>query len=161
MTDGVLTAVRSLLAARGVPFEEIEHEEVRTARQAAAARGMALEQGAKSLLLKVDDRFAVFVLGGGSELRSRLLRRHLGAHRTRFADRDELLALTGVEPGAMPPFGRPIFDLPLYADTRLAEQERIGFTAGSRTRSFVVATRDWLDVARPDVFRFAGEGSFE
>ena len=61
MSVDVLSAVRARLTAREVPFEEIEHGEVRTAEEAAAARGLPLEQGAKSLVFKIDDRFVSVV----------------------------------------------------------------------------------------------------
>lgn len=150
----VLAAIRAHLSKCGVPFEEVEHASVRTAAEAAAVRGWPLERGAKALVFKVDGRFGVFVMSGDRSLASRLVRRHLGASRTRFATREELARLTGVEPGAVPPFGRPIFDLPLYADPSVLEQEEIGFTAGVRTRSILIASADWRRAAEPELFRF-------
>lgn len=155
MSRRILDAVRAHLEAAGVPFEELEHAEVRTSAEAAAARGWPLERGAKALVFKVDGRFGVYVMSGSRSMHSRLVRRHLGASRTRFATPEELDRLTGVEPGAVPPFGRPIFDLPLYADPSVLEQERIGFTAGVRTRSILMSSADWQRVARPRIFTFA------
>lgn len=154
MSRLVLAAVRAYLADCGVPFEELEHAEVRTAEEAAAARGWPLERGAKSLVFKVDGRFGVYVMSGSRRLQSRLVRRHLGASRTRFATADELARLTELEPGAVPPFGRPIFDLPLYADPSVIEQERIGFTAGVRTLSILMSSADWRAAAQPEIFAF-------
>ncbi len=154
MSRRVLEAVRTLLTDSGVPFEELEHAEVRTSEEAAAARGWPLERGAKALVFKVDGRFGVYVMSGSRSMQSRLVRHHLKARRTRFATPEELAELTGVEPGAVPPFGRPIFDLPLYADPSVLEQQKIGFTAGVRTLSILMASADWRAVARPEVFTF-------
>jgi len=49
----------------------------------------------------------------------------------RFASREELLELTGLVPGSVPPFGRPILPFPLYVDTGIAANDRIAFNAGS------------------------------
>ncbi len=157
MSRTVLEAIRAYLAASGVAFEELEHVEVRTSAEAAAARGWPLERGAKALVFKVDGEFGVYVLSGSRSLHSRLLRRHRGARRTRFATAEELFRLTGVEPGAVPPFGRPIFDLPLYADPSLLTEQRIGFTPGLRTRSILMSSADWRAVARPEIFPFSRE----
>jgi Ala-tRNA(Pro) deacylase len=155
MSEAVLRAIREHLAGSGVAFEEFEHREVRTAEEAAAVRGWPLDRGAKSILFKVDGAFGIYVMSGGRAMHSRLVRRHLGASRTRFANAEELAALTGVLPGAVPPFGRPIFDLPLYADPSLFEQERIGFTAGVRTVSILLRSEDWRRAAAPEVFPFS------
>lgn len=155
MSQSVLTAIRRHLTRSGVSFEEFEHREVRTAEEAAAVRGWPIDRGAKSLLFKADGVFGIYVMSGGRAMHSRLVRRHLGASRTRFANAEELASLTGVLPGAVPPFGRPIFDLPLYADPSLFEQDRIGFTAGVRTVSILLGSRDWLRAAAPEVFEFS------
>lgn len=155
MSELVLQSVRALLSERGVDFDELEHAAVKTSAEAAAARGMSTAQGAKSLLFKVDDWFGVFVLAGDRSLHSLLLRRRFGARRTRFANPEELDRLAGVQPGAMPPFGRPIFELPLYAEPSVLEPERIGFTAGLRTRSILLASADWRAAAEPEIFPFA------
>ena len=157
MDRRILDTVRALLGERGVAFEEIEHPEVRTAAEAAAARGWPRERGAKALVFKVDGRFGVYVMSGSRRMRSRLVRRHQRARRTRFATEPELARLTGVEPGAVPPFGRPIFDLPLYADPSVLVPERIGFTAGLRTVSILLSSADWRAVARPEIFTFTTE----
>lgn len=153
----VVTAVRALLAAAGAPYEVVEHAEVRTAGEAAAVRGMALEQGAKSILLKIDDRFGLFVMSAARAIASRHVRRHLGISRSRFATAAELARLTGVEPGGLPPFGRPIFDLPLYADPSVLEPTLIAFTAGVRDRSILMSSADWQTVAVPEIFTFTRE----
>ena len=49
----------------------------------------------------------------------------------------------------MPPFGRPVFDLPLYVDAVTAEQALIAFTLADHEKSAIMATADWLDVVQP------------
>ena len=151
----VLAAVRRLLDGAGVVYEEGRHEPVRTAADAAAARGCPIEIGAKSIVLKTDDTFRLFVLSGDAVLRSRLIRKHLGVRRTRFATAAELRRLTGLAPGAVPPFGRPVLPLELYVDRDLLGQPRIAFTPGVHTVSIIMATEDYRRIAAPRVFPFA------
>lgn len=151
----VADAIRDLLAAADVAYQEIVHPPVRTAREAARARSTPLAMGAKSIVLKADDRFRLLVLPAAHQLTAAGLRRALGVRRTRFASRAELAELTGLVPGTVPPFGEPILPLPLYADAALLELDRIAFTPGVADLSFVVATAGWRRVARPEVAVFA------
>jgi Ala-tRNA(Pro) deacylase len=153
----VLERIRELLDSRAVDYRVVEHGPTRTSEESARARGEALRLGGKALMLRVDGEFHLLVLSAASKLDSRAVKRHLGAKKTRFATQDELLALTGLEPGAVPPFGEPILTLPLHVDEALCANPRIAFNAGSLTTSIVMAMPDYLTVAAPDVFRFAIE----
>lgn len=155
MAEDFLAAIRRLLAENGCTATEIEHPEVRTAEEAARVRGTPLEMGAKSILFKADGIFRIFTLSAARELRSRLIRKELGVRRTRFATAEELFQLTGLAPGAVPPFGEPILPFELVADPSLLAHERIAFTPGVRDRSMIMATADWLAVARPRVLAFS------
>src|SRR5262249_54051435 len=101
----------------------------------------------------------LFVLSAARSLESAALKRHFGVKKTRFADRDELLKLTGLVPGSVPPFGRPILPLDLYADPSVLSNEVIAFNAGSLTDSIVMAVGDWQRVANPTVIEFAAVSS--
>ncbi len=151
----VLQRIVDLLDGEGCPFEVIEHGAVSTAEEAAAARATPLEEGAKSILLKYDGEFGIFVLSAALQVRSALIRRGLKVRRTRFAYRQELLAMTGLEPGSVPPFGEPVLSLPLFADPSIDRRQYMVFTAGSRTTSVRMPTADYRRIARPRMFPFA------
>ena len=119
-------------------------------------RGEPLEVGAKALVMKTGQGFGVFVLPADRKVDSGAIKRHLGIKALRFATPEELLALTGLIPGSVPPFGQPILPMPLYADEQVGvAAARIAFNAGSLTRSFVVGTADWRRVAQPRQLSFA------
>lgn len=157
----VLASIRRLLDEAAVDYDEAEHAPVTTAEEAAAARGCPIEIGAKSIVLKTDEVFRLFVLSGGAALRSRLIRKRLGARRTRFATAEELRQLTSLAPGAVPPFGRPILPLELFADPGLLEHERIAFTPGVHTVSIIMLSADYRRLAAPQVFVFSRNMSEE
>jgi Ala-tRNA(Pro) deacylase len=156
MSEQILHAIQRLLGTREIPFSEVHHSAVFTAEEAAAARDRPLEIGAKSIVMKTDDVFRLFVMSGAAAMRSRLIRRHLGVSRTRFASARELVELTGVEPGAVPPFGEPILPLEIYADPGLLAHEQIAFTPGVHTVSILMRADDWVRVAQPALFAFTG-----
>ena len=153
----VFQRIRELLDSRGIDYRVVEHGPTRTSEESAQARGEPLRVGGKALVLSVDGELRLLVLSAATKLDSRAVKRHFGAKKTRFATRDELLERTGLEPGAVPPFGEPVLPLPLYADEALCANERIAFNAGSLTASIVMPMSDYLAVASPDVFRFAVE----
>ncbi len=153
----VADRISVILGDAGVPFERVAHDAAKSADEAAKLRGTPLEIGGKSLVMKTDRRgFIVLALRGSDAVFNRALRKHLDIRRYRFATLEELDELTGLTPGCVPPFGFPIFDMPLYVDAGLASADRIAFTAGSHTDSIVMATADWISAAKPaDVFAFA------
>lgn len=156
MSQNTLERIRAHLNAAGVTFREVEHEPTRTSEESAAARGEDLSVGAKALLLRTDNSFRLFVLPADRKLDSSAIRRQLGVRKTRFATVQELHELTGLTPGAVPPFGEPILPFELYADEALgAETNKVAFNAGSLNNSIIMKALDWAAVARPNRFRFA------
>lgn len=143
--------ILALLASRGVAALALDHRVVTGAADAADARGTDLQDGGKAIVMKLDRLgFAVLALPGDARLDGRRVRSAFGIQRYRFATTGELAALTGLAPGCVPPFGRPVLDLPLWVDARLAAGSRIVFTPGRPDRSLLLATADWLAAAAPE-----------
>lgn len=154
--DGrVAERIRAFLRERGVSFREVEHPPTLTSEESARARGEPLAIGGKALLLKVEDRFALFVLSAARKLDNAAIREALHARKARFATREELWEMTGLVPGCVPPFGEPVLPFPLYADPSILQQLRIAFNAGLLTRSVVMNIDDWIGIAKPRTLRFA------
>ena len=153
---GMLEAIRALLQEHGAEFRQLHHEPTRTSQQAADARGEPIEIGGKAIVAKVDETFRLFVISAARRLHSRAICKRMGAQRFRFATPEELHELTGLVPGCVPPFGRPILDLDLYVDTSILENDRIAFNAGSLEDSIILDRQTWLEIARPTgVFPFS------
>ncbi|MBI3466322.1 MAG: hypothetical protein HY000_25200 [Planctomycetes bacterium] len=158
MADSILDRIRNLLAGSGVPFVEIQHAPTYTSEESAAARGEPLSVGAKALLVKTDEVFRLFVLPADRKLDSAAIKRQLNARRIRFATPEELAELTGLVPGAVPPFGKPILPFDLFADSSIGtSSDKVAFNAGSLTVSLVMAASAWENVAKPTRFCFARE----
>ncbi|MBI2216344.1 MAG: hypothetical protein HYU51_03510 [Candidatus Rokubacteria bacterium] len=142
------------LRESAVKFDVLEHEPVRTSEEAARVRGTPLEDGAKALVVRADDRYVHVVLAAHLKLDNAALRALLGTRKVRFATPDELLQLTGCTPGAVPPFGN-LFDLPVIADEALAGRERIVFNAGSNAVSITMSAVDFFRLSGATVSRIA------
>jgi Ala-tRNA(Pro) deacylase len=153
--DQVLQKIKALLTERNVPCKEVHHEPTYTSIESARARGEDLRTGAKAILAKGDNAFALFVLPADCKLDSAAIKRHLGWKKIRFASREELEQMTGLVPGCVPPFGEPILPFPLFADTAVGQHNgRVAFNAGSLTDSIVMSADDWFAVANPVSFEF-------
>jgi Ala-tRNA(Pro) deacylase len=63
--------------------------------------------------------------------------------------------MTGLTPGAVPPFGRPILPFDLSVDSSILENQRIAFNAGSLTTSIIMSVKDYVRVAQPIIFSFS------
>lgn len=138
------------LRATGVAFREVQHEPTPTSVDAARVRGEPLGCGAKALVLKCDGVFRLIVLPADRRLNTKLLKSALGVKDVRFASREELQSLTGLVPGAVPPFGEPVLALPLLADTDVGGRfPQVAFNAGDLCRSIIMSAADWDAVARP------------
>ncbi len=150
----VLQAIREWLEREGVTYRFVQHEATTTSEASAKARGEEIRIGGKALLLKTDDVFRLFVLSAAVRLDSAGARRAVGAKGIRFATTEELVAQTGLVPGSVPPFGRPILPFELFVDESVTTNEKIAFNAGSLTDSIVMPVTDYLRVAKPVVVRF-------
>jgi Ala-tRNA(Pro) deacylase len=152
----VLDSIRRLLNDHDAPYREVHHVPTRTSTEAASARGESIKIGGKAIVAKVGAEFKLFVCSAERRIRSRVICKHFGAARFRFATRDELHELTGLVPGCIPPFGRPILPLDLYLDESILENERIAFNAGSLTDSIIMSRERYVEIANPlDRFSFS------
>lgn len=155
MESTVRERVLEFLTHAGVPYRTVEHSPTRTSEESAQARGQPLEVGGKALLLKINDEYRLFVLSAARKLDSTALKTHFATKRTRFATPEELAELTGLTPGAVPPFGRPVLPFELYVDESILRNEIIAFNAGALTFSVIMSVADYLQIAKPTTFRFS------
>lgn len=150
----VYDRVKTFLSQHDIVFREVHHQPTRTSEESARARGEDIAVGGKAILFKIDDDFKLFVLSAAKKISSSKLKQRFRAARLRFATQEELLAQTGLVPGAVPPFGKPVMPFDLYVDTSITRNSIIAFNAGSLTTSIIMDCRDYLRVAGAEVFEF-------
>ena len=138
----ILLKIRNMLDNAKIEYQHVSHKPVRPSEQAAEIRGDPLSIGGQARVVQ-----------SGEEA----VRKRFNSRRMRFARVSELLDLTGLVPGSVPPFGKPILRLSLCIDPSLLTNERIAFNAGSLTDSLIMQTADYLTVAKGEIFRFAEE----
>ena len=162
MGDEILERIREALSQGGVAYREISHAPTHTSEESARARGESLDVSAKALLLKTDSIFRLFVLPANRQLDTKKIKQELKVKSTRFANSEELLQLTGLVPGSVPPFGNPILPFELYGDTAIGSvEDKVAFNAASLTISIVMKASDWKTVAKPVQFSLARQSANE
>lgn len=140
--------IKQLLAEKDAEYELIEHEPIYTSEQAASIRGLGLENGAKSLLLKIDDQFKMFVLPGSQKLDSKKLKSLTKSNRIRFASPEEVEEITGTKIGAVYPFGE-IAGVEMTVDQKLAKNEIIAFNPGVHDKSIIMKWSEYQKATKP------------
>ena len=147
--------LKKFLDGAGVSYKVTKHPEAFTAQEVAAAEHVPGKAMAKVVIVLADKKPVMTVLPASYRVDFKKLKKLLGAKSVRLASEDEFGGLfPDCEVGAMPPFGE-MFDLPVYSDQVLREDERVTFNAGTHTETVTVAYADYERLANPTVGDFA------
>ena len=135
-----------LLRLKDVSYKLIEHNPTLTSQESAKERNEDISIGGKAILLKVDSSFRLFVLSAALRIDSAAIKKEFHAKKIRFATDDELNEITGLIKGSVPPFG-DLFNLELYVDESIKNNDKIAFNAGSLTKSIIMNTNDYFNIS--------------
>jgi len=141
-------SIVKILKTNSISYTELDHDPVYTSEEAAKVRGMSLNAGAKSLLLKVKDKFILVVLAGSEKLDSKKLKKMLGARDIRFATPAEVKDKMGCIVGACYPFGS-VAHLETYLDKSLLAEKVVSFNPGLHHKSIKIKLEDYLEIEKP------------
>ena len=123
--------ILDFLDANGVRYEHISHPPVYTAQEVAQASHTPGKEFAKTVVLSDDLGFLLAVLPATRRISLDALREASGRRGLHIATELEFQDLfPDCETGAMAPFGN-LYDLPVFADASLREDETITFNAGT------------------------------
>ncbi len=152
-------SIQALLKQENIPFKTLHHPPTYTSEQSAEYRGEALSTGAKAIVYKIEKTFYLFVMPANRKLDTKKIKAYFKfngkrAKKTRFATAEELLDLTGLVSGSVPPFGQPILPFELFVDDSIMENEKVAFNAGSLTDSVIMQRAAYLSVANATLFDF-------
>ncbi len=150
----VFSKIIELLDSHSFEYKVIKHEATPTSEDSAKARGESIKIGAKALLLKGKVGFVVAVIPANRQLDTKKFRKVIGSKSLRFASVEELLELTGLPKGALPPFGS-VVGLQLFVDDALFEEEWMAFNAGDLCKSIKMKTCDYRRVGGFEVGEFS------
>jgi Ala-tRNA(Pro) deacylase len=140
--------LKSALDDAGVSYELLPHPHTETALAEAEALGVAPDDVAKTLVVKVPGGYTRVVLPASARLDMHKLREIHGGgrHKVHLASEEDLRRdYPEFELGAVPPIGGGRKD-PVVVDPKVAEQETVVIEAGSHEESLRIATADLVHV---------------
>jgi len=141
MTSPATSPALDALATAGIPHRVIRHGAVGSLTAAAEARGVAVEDVVKTLVVRRGDNDYLFVLVPGDRVISwPKLRGLLGVSRLSMPDADSARAATGYERGTITPFGSTRA-WPVVADETVAGRT-ISLGAGEHGLAVTLAGSD-------------------
>jgi len=140
-----LSKLRDFLDSHHIKYLVISHSLAYTAQGVAALAHVSGKRLAKTVIVKIDGILAMAVIPASYHVDLERLRKLTGARAVEIATEAEFKdAFPDCETGAMPPFGN-LYDMPVYADLRLADNEEITFSAGTHRE---LVRMDWDDMLR-------------
>lgn len=143
------------LREKGVKYQTMTHPAAYTAQEVAEAQGVKGQQVAKVVMVSADGRMAMLVMPASYRLNFQRVREALGAKEARLATEAEFSHLfPDCETGAMPPFGS-LYEVPVYVDRSLTEDEAIVIQAGSHSDTIKIPYQEFARLERPVVADFA------
>ena len=146
--------LQAFLDDNQVKYVVITHSRAFTAQEVAAATHIPGKELAKSVIVEIDGEMAMAVLPGSQRVDVRLLRDAVGAKEVTLARESAFRdRFPECDLGAMPPFGN-LYGMPVYVADSLAEDEEIGFNAGSHTELVKLSYRDFERLVQPRIMHF-------
>jgi Ala-tRNA(Pro) deacylase len=144
-----LSKLREFLDSRHVKYLVISHSLAYTAQGVAALAHISGKKLAKTVIVKIDGILAMAVVPATDHVDLGQLRKLTGSRSVEIASETEFKdAFPDCETGAMPPFGN-LYDMPVYADLSLAENDEITFTAGTHRELVRMNLEDMLRLFSP------------
>ena len=146
--------LKQFLDTSGVKYVVVSHAPAYTAQEIAASAHIPGKELAKTVIVKLDGKMAMAVLPANQVVDFDKLKQAAESTKAELASEDEFRTLfPECEVGAMPPFGN-LYDIPVYAESGLAEDEEIAFNAGSHKELFRMAYRDFENLVKPKTGSF-------
>ena len=147
--------LKRFLDQNEIGYRLISHPTTYTAELTAASSHVPSDILAKTVIVLVDDVFAMAVVPASRRVDLTALHTTIGARTVRLASEVEFKKqFPDCDAGAMPPFGN-LYDMTVYADEAIAAQREIAFNAGTHTETVRINCADFLRLVKPAVLKFA------
>lgn len=146
--------LKEYLDENKVPYKVATHQEVYTAQEVAASLHVPGKELVKVVIIKTKDKYIMAVLPADHKVNIDKMRALLNDPEARLATEGEFKNLfPDCDVGAMPPFGN-LYNIGVYVDKSLAEDEDIVFQAGSHVETIKMKYADFDRLVRPEAVDF-------
>ena len=143
--------LKKFLDNNDVKYVSISHSPAFSAQAIAESAHIPGKELAKTVIVRIDDKFAMAVLPASSRVHLGHLKVAESASHVELATEAEVENLfPDCEKGAMPPFGN-LYDINVYVAEQLTENEEIAFSAGSHTEVVRMSYKDFDKLVMPKI----------
>ena len=143
--------LKTFLDRHHVKYVSISHSAAYTAQTIAASAHVPGKELAKTVIVRIDDTFAMAVLPASNRVHLGHLKAAVSADHVELATENEMENLfPDCEMGAMPPFGN-LYNMDVYVAEQLTEDEEIAFNAGSHTELVRMSYKDFASLVTPTI----------
>jgi Ala-tRNA(Pro) deacylase len=155
MNMTILKKLKDYLEKNQVRYEGGVHEPVYTSQEIAASMHVPGKELAKVVMVKADGKMTMLVLSASYRVDTKKAKKVLKCKRLGISKEKNFEELfPDCEIGAMPPFGN-LYDLEVWVDQVLAEDEFIVFQAGSHVETLKIKYNDYAQLVNPKVGDFS------
>jgi Ala-tRNA(Pro) deacylase len=147
--------LKQYLDENKVRYVSVRHSQAFTAQEIAATAHIPGKELAKTVMVKLDDKLAMVVLPASRRIDMERLKQATQARHLELASESDFRSrFPECETGAMPPFGN-LYDLDVFVEESLCDDDEIAFNAGSHTELIRMAYRDYERLVHPRHAEFA------
>jgi Ala-tRNA(Pro) deacylase len=151
------TKLQQFLEQNHVAYKHTVHPVAFTAREVASVEHLPAREVAKVVIVSAGETWAMMVLPASRALDLAEVRAALGVSQARLATEPEVGRMfPDCDLGAMPPFGN-LYNMAVYVDSGLAQDDWIAFNAGSHTDVIHMRFADYKGLVKPVVLPLARE----
>ena len=146
--------LEAYLREKQVPFDVRHHPRAITAQEVAASEHVPGKMLAKTVMVLAGGKMVMLALPAPYQVDVDKAGKVLGGE-VRLAKEEEFEnTFPDCEVGAMPPFGN-LYEVPVYVEAALAEDETIVFRAGTHTDTMSLSYADFERLVEPTIAGFA------
>ena len=146
--SSILEKIENLLTDAKIDYKRIDHAPVYTSEEAAKLRDSDISMGAKALVCYADKNPILIIVSGDKKVDFKKFKAEFGVKDLRMAKPTEVVEITTLEVGAIPPVGK-VMDLKSYYDNSFKVKDKVAFNAGSHTTSVLMQAKDLINVENP------------
>jgi Cys-tRNA(Pro) deacylase len=149
----IRTHASRALDEMGIPYQVLEHDhKAKNVEEAAAERGVPVQQIVKTLLVRRPDRrHLIALVRGDQRLSLKKLARLTKIKSLEMAPEADVPRITGYRIGAVAPLGLRRSDVPIFIDHHILEEPRVSISAGRHDAGLELATADLVRAVRGQV----------
>ena len=143
--------LEAFLRDNAVPYQTQHHPLAYTAQEVAASEHIPGKMMTKVIMAYADGSLVMLALSAPRRVDVEKTATALGAKEVRLAHEQEFAAtFPDCQVGAMPPFGN-LYNVPVYVDQVLTEDDTIVFRAGTHTDTISLKYADFDRLVKPIV----------